>query len=511
MAKQPFFNKLWRATMKGYSAFRSAYLGTDRINLDNFEDFASRRLRYSLLWAMNENTAYDKLNSWSQLYKTEYGLYEFIRGIYNPTYRLGEFWKGHLWGGSLDYNAGDGKEVKSALPIITDNKALRPAIAQLWKWSNWQVRKDIFSLWGTVLGDGVIKIEDDPRAERVYMSIIHPSQLADVVLDDWGNVKGYVLEYERQDPRRDDDSKVLYREIAYRDGESVVYETYLDDSLYAWDGDTAQWNVKYGFIPMVFAKHNDVGLNYGWSEIHAGLSKFREVDDQASKLHDQIRKVISGGWLFAGMIKPKTASEEEDRQSENAIWTSNPDAKAQSLVNNLDIAAVSANIKELLAEIERDYPELNADLHNMSGDVSGRALRINRGPAEDKVQQRRPNYDNALVRAQQMAVAIGGMRGYESFKGFGLDSYAKGLLDHSIGDRPVFAKDPLDDLEVESALWTAAAQAKSAGLPLEIFLKRNGWADDEIKKVTAAKDEADKRLRDSVDYFNGNQQNPPQE
>ncbi|MBK8467743.1 MAG: hypothetical protein IPL32_18165 [Chloracidobacterium sp.] len=491
--------------MKGYAAFQSAYLGTDQTNLDNFEDFAARKLRYSLLWAMNENNAYDKLNAWSQLYKSEYQLYEHIRGIYNPAYRLGEFWKSHLWGGMLDPGAGDGKEIKSALPIIADNKSLRPAISQIWKWSNWQVKKDVFSLWGTTFGDGIIIVKDIPAVEKVYMSLVHPSQIADIVLDDWGNVKGYVIEEERQDPRRNDGAKVMYQEVAYRDGENVVYETYLDNELYPWDGDSATWDVPYGFVPMVFVKHNDVGLNFGWSEMHPDLGKFREIDDQASKLHDQIRKVIAGGWLMAGMSAPSDDEEQEDRESENMIWTTNSEAKAQSLVNDIDIPAVSSNIKQLLEELERDYPELNSDLHNVSGDISGRALRINRAPVEAKVQQRRPNYDNALVRAQQMAVAIAGWRRYKGFEGFDLTSYQRGNLDHSIGERPVFAKDPLDDTEIQSAFWAAAAQAKSAGMPLESFLEDNGWTAERISKVSAKIAENRKKLMQEADFFSGDQ------
>jgi hypothetical protein len=82
-------------------------------------------------------------------------------------------------------------------------------------------------------------------------------------------------------------------------------------------------------------------------------------------------------------------------------------ADAKPLVAPLSIVDTSAYIKDILANIEEDYPELNADMHNVEGDISGRALRINREPAENKVQQRRPNYDDALKRAQQMAVAIG--------------------------------------------------------------------------------------------------------
>lgn len=501
-----FFTRLWRATMTGYAAFQASYLGTDQVNLVNFEDHAARMVRYSLLWAMNENKAYDKINSWSQLYKYEYGLYDHIRGIYNPTFRLGEFWKSHLWGGMLDAAAGDGKEIKSALPIITDNKALRPAIAQVWKWSNWKSKKDVFSLWGTILGDGIIKVEDKPRLGKVYLSLVHPSRLADVVLDEWGNVKGYALEYERSDPRKENGKAVMYQELAYRDGDNVIYETYLNNEPYAWDENQDwTWSIPYGFVPMVFVKHNDVGLNFGWSEIHPSLSKFREVDDQASKLHDQIRKVISGGWLMAGLNEPEDDEESEDRESENMIWTTNSEAKAQSLVNDIDVAAVSANIKQLLEELERDYPELRKDLNNATGDISGRALRINRSPVEDKVLQRRVNYDDALVRAQQMAVSIGGMRKYEGFQSFNLDSYKRGNLAHSIGERPVFAEDPLDSSEVQSAFWSAAAQAKSAGMPLEIFLEENGWSKEKIAKVTAKIDENRKKIAAEMNFFGDEQ------
>jgi len=84
------------------------------------------------------------------------------------------------------------------------------------------------------------------------------------------------------------------------------------------------------------------------------------------------------------------------------------------------------------------------------------------------------------VRAQMMAIGIGGYRGYKGFTGFDLESYGKGDLDHSIGERPVFAKDPMDDIETETGLWTAAGLAIKAGLPLEVFLQRQGWSEEDI-------------------------------
>ena len=136
-----------------------------------------------------------------------------------------------------------------------------------------------------------------------------------------------------------------------------------------------------------------------------------------------------------------------------------------------------------MSALERDYPELKVDLSNANGDISGRALRLNRAPAEAKVLQRRPNYDNAIVRVQQMAVAIAGYRGYDDFNGFGLDSYAAGTLDHSIGDRPVFGTDPLDKLEENKEFWGNAKLAKEAGVPLVVYLKESGWTDEKIKTL----------------------------
>jgi len=149
----------------------------------------------------------------------------------------------------------------------------------------------------------------------------------------------------------------------------------------------------------------------------------------------------------------------------------------------LDIGATAGYIDALLHELERDYPELQMDIWTTGGDVSGRALRVARQRAESKVRQRRTAYDDAVVRAQQMAVAIGGMRKIEGFAGFGLESYASGDLEHSIAKRPVFAQDPLDDIEVDAAFWSAANEAVKAGVPLVVYLRRQGWDDDEIAEV----------------------------
>jgi len=486
--------------MVATTAFKDSYLGNDWVDED-YVTFEARQMRYKILWSTYENSAYRAMHRWAQKYKADYGLYRFVRAIYSPGYRLGEFWKNHLLGGRLDIVDGKAGEA-GALPIVTTNDALRAPIATLWRWSNWQVRKDVLSLWGSVLGDAVIKIIDDPQREKCYLKLVHPGTLASVELDPWGNVKGYEIQERRPDPRKDNSAiKVLYREVVTRSGDDVTFATYLDDKPYAWDDSQgATWSEPYGFVPMVLVQHNNVGLDYGMSELFPGLPKFREADDVASKTSDQIRKLVDAPWLMSGVKKTDLnvttpagteESPQKGRESVPMIFAS-ADAKAQALVAPLDISQALAHITEIMRGIENDYPEMSADQGTVQGqrggDVSGRALRVARAPAENKVQQRRPNYDDAVVRAHQMAIAIGGMRGYSGFEGFGLDSYAAGDLEHQIGDRPVFGKDPLDTTEYETAFWTAANSAKTAGVPITVYLRQQGWNEEKIAEIETSEE-----------------------
>ncbi len=487
--------------MNGVAAFREAFLSADVLDDRKFSEFEARKMRYQIYWAFFEGSAYRNLHRWAPMLRAEFGLYKYIRSVYNPAYRLGEFWSEHLWGGQLDPAAGDGKSSPSALPIMTDNENLRPAIGKLWQWSNWQINKDIAPLWGATLGDAAIKIVDSVRRGKVYMANVHAGTLEAVTLDPWGNVKAYTITEERIDPRGNGNTTVKYSETAERgSGQDIIFRTFLNGQPYAWDDDgLSEWTEPYGFVPLVVIQHNNVGLSWGWSEIHAGLPKIREADDLASKLSDQVRKMVDSPWFYAGVSKPasqKTASG-QDRTIQNpepgreeipAIFGPTG-ATATPLIAPLDIQATYQYIESILKSIEKDFPELAIDLSNFKGDVSGRALRINQKPAEVKVLKRRTGYDDALKRAQAMAIAIAGYRGYDPvFSTFNLESYAAGDLEHRIGARPVFDRDPLDDIETEGALWQTANQAKSAGLPLTIFLKRQGWSDEDIQALIDSPD-----------------------
>lgn len=504
-----------RAGVTAYreSSFSSAEMSAAARAIGGWASYDARLQRYSVYWALYENSIYrDTLNLYATKLKADLGLYRHIRSIYNPAFRLGEFWATHLMGGAYDPAAGDGDETPSSLPIVTTNTAIRPAIERLWRDSNWQVGKSIWSRYGAVMGDAPLKVVDDPEKGRVSLVPIDPRKLRDFVVDSAGNIKAYALEEYRDDPLLPG-QKVRYVETAERDGETVIYRTYRGEgmALFAWDPNPAEWTVDYGFVPMVWAQHLNVGAGSGWSELHSDRSKIFEVDDQASNLSDFVRRMVNAPWVLSGAKAPEqplsihpnfsqasqappvgmTDSRTKDKQG--MLYLPDPQARPHALVTDLNIADVTANILALTDEIERDYPELRFDKLRASGDASGEALRIARQPAEAKVLARRSGYDDALVRAQMMALAIGGFRGYDQYQGFSLDSYNAGALDHTVGPRPVFDLDEIDRISDETARATALKAMVDAGVPLASAMRRAGYKPDEIQQAEAEKAANDAR------------------
>jgi hypothetical protein len=465
-----------------YRAFREPAIISDPLTpiSDDFGDWDSRRLRYAIYWSFYENDAYREARSWAKRYKTDYGLYRWIRNVYNPAYRLGEFWKSHLWGGSL----------AAALPIETENENLIEAIETVRRWSNLQVKKDIITLYGCIFGDVFIQVVDDAEKEKVYLEIVHPGTVKEVELDPFGNIKAYTIEEERESPINKT-QRVVYQEQVVRDGDEVVYQTFLDDKLFDWTGNGFAWSTPYGFVPLVMIKHNDVGLDWGWSELQALRSRIHEIDDQVSILDDYIRKLVASPNLLAGVNAPSSTPTLSRTMLTGSAEVENPysgrdevpniyapaGATSTPLVTELDVANVTEHISNLLQDIEENAPELRlskADREG-SGEKSGKAIREARRLTEGKVVQRRINYDDALVRAQQMAVAIGGFQNY--FDGFGLDSFGAGALDHTIGERDVFAIDPLDQMEILEKKFTVG------NFPTLTRWRELGASDEEIEQM----------------------------
>jgi len=484
----------WSRMAYATKAFREAYV-TANAPVEDFDEYQARQVRYDLLFAWYENTVYRNIHTWSNTYKTVYGLYKSIRNIYNPTFRLVEFWKTMIFGGLLDEHAGE----TGAIPIITDSEKLREAIATLWKASNLKLTKDLIALYGVSMGDVGIKVVDDPAHEDVYLEVVHPSRIASLECDTRGHVKGYRLEDVRLDDKK---RKVKFAELVTRgENDEVRFQTFLDGKPFAWNGISSDWTVDYGFVPFTFIKHSDIGRQFGWAEIQAGRSKIQELDDIASKLHDYIRKAIDPIWLFnfkkptAGTLKIKNESgdstdnqPEPGREETSAMYVGDTNAKGQPLVTDLiNVEHVASEIQRIIGELERDFPELQMDIWTVGGYTTGKALRTARQRVERKVIQRRPSYDSAMMELNGMGVAIGGFRGYKGYEGFGLESYAAGDLEHSIpATRPIFQTDVLEGVEIKQIFWNIISMAKTQKIPVATVLADLGWSPSRIKAFEEA-------------------------
>lgn len=488
----------WSRMTNAIKSFREDYVVSDFLDPEHFEDFAGRRLRYQILWAWYENTAFRDIHTWAREYRKQYNLYKYIRNIYSPAFRLAEFWKMMIWGGLLTPEA----LATGSIPVVTTNEGLRQPLSKLWLASGWSVNKDLIPLWGASLGDVAIRVVDDVVHQEVRLEPIHPSSIKDLTIDSRGYCKGYVLEEVREDSGKD----FTYMETVERgEGESVIFSTYRDGKAYGWEGRPPTWTEEYGFVPFVPIQHNNVGLEFGWAEVHPLRSKIHEIEDLGSKLHDYIRKAVDPIWLFnfkkpRGAPTESAAPSEAGRDETTAIYVPSENAKAQALISDqVDIQQTSAEIMSLLKEVERDFPELQMDIWTAGEDTSGRALRQARQRVETKVIQRRSNYDSALVRAQQMSIAIGGYRGYDGYQGFDLESYKKGDLNHTIDpSRPVFKTDPRETSEIFKMTWEGVRAGTDAGIPPEVMLSNLGWSDKQIADMKAALAEAE-RLKEARD------------
>jgi hypothetical protein len=484
-------------------------------------DYFARYARYSTFWAHFENNVYREIHLWSELLKDTYDLYRYTRSIFSPAYRLVEFWATHILGGSLDPLAGDGVTRPSALPIVTENEAIRAPIAQVWRDSNWQAKKEIWSRFGAAMGDSAVMVVDDPVKQKVQFRVVDPRTLRDVSRDNFGNVRAYILEENRPDPESrtvtGPPAYAIYTEACERVGESIRYATFRNGQPYDWrayeegdprSGTLTQWTEDYGFVPLVFVQHRDVGQGWGWSELQPSLSKLHEVDDVASKLNDWIRVTVDCPWLMTGCVPPGQSallgvpastelviSDEGDtpkgRDRIPTIYSNDPASKAQPMIAPLDVAAVSAHIGSLLQELHADHPELLAD--DAGPNASGIARKVAREKVEATVVQRRSGYDDAMVRANQMAISIGAQKGYPGFEGFTVESYSRGDLEHSVGQREVFAVDVEAKIAESLARATVVKTLTDAGVSKESAMRQAGWSDEEIQAETAAMDRQDTR------------------
>jgi len=441
--------------------------------------FAESRLtRYDLLWALYGNAAYTDLIRVLQRYQTDRRFYRYIRGIYNPSRRIVEFYVQHVAGGMLSTRAGEG-----ALPIETDDETLRAAIGQVWQWSNWQSKKSVMVRHGAALGDTFLKVVDDTNRQKAFIQVLWPGIVSAAEHDDYGNVTAYTIEYSTKDPATGNTYR--YKEEC----DKQAFRTFRDDVATGYNGAPARWENPYGFVPMVHTQHLDLGGDFGAVPHHATMDKVHELNDQASLLNDQVRKAVNVPWAFIGVDPGDiTLSSGQDDVPILAIkGATKNEVELKALLYEIDIEHALANIQAQIEEIERDHPELTIrKLREQVRDVTGRAVRLIFDDAERLIVEARANYDDGQRRALQMAMSIAGFRGYgPEFVGIDLGTYAAGGLDFSFGERAVLPEDETERSQADLQKSQAAQAKLAVGIPRKQVWREMGYTDEEIARMEA--------------------------
>ena len=495
-----------------FAAFREAFTDPSRLE----SEFVDRQAYFRLLWSYYKNSAFEELSAW-QPYREHFQLYRNIRSIYNPTKRLVNFYVAQVYPGVLSEDAEklpDG--VQLAIPLAEDtDQFLKDAIAQFWQWSNWQSGNRLMVRYGAATGSVLVEIVDNVQEGKISTGIRWPGLVSEIDLDDVGNVKSYILEYDAID---ENGITFKYR----KEVDQVAFRYFRNDIEERSDPNP------YGFVPAVWCKHVDEGSDFGAPAIAGCIAKIDELNGLASHTHDHVDIVIDSpgiiassgrvGRIGADAAALKTTAADEyaatsglrEKPTGRLLLKAPADTSWVPLTGNLQPEQVVPHMEKLIAEIEHDLPELSMyqELRKMSQITGPGAARM-MGDVYSKVLEVSSNYDMQSIKLFQMVTAIGGFRFAEGKEGwrdrnaqrqkfapFNLESYVRGDLDLSITPRPLIPLTEADSIELMGARLDNAAKAQKV-LSDEKVLEIAGISDPtERAEIISARKKEQKEMID---------------
>lgn len=426
---------------------------------------------------------------------------EGMLGLRNPAHRVVEFYVAKLWPGQLP----------AALPIVTENKRIVEPIQQVWKWSNWGVKKQPAARWFSNFGDLFIKVASNGSAgvpaDKVFHQLLKPAYVTDMRADE----RDYLTFVRIDIPQ----SRMV-------DGRwKSFYHTEIWDKatqlFQRWESDGPNVSIErlgaaletkefsdfdIDFIPIVHAKFQDIGEPRGMGAFTHALDKIDEANRMATRLHQLLYRFndvlwaitanamdASGRPLPAPMVDMNGKPQSDDGTTTIGTGTKvarmpgNSDIK--SLVPDLKYADALAILQDHMKELEADLPEMAYyRLRDQTRDLSGKAIRYLLSDAIDKALEARGNAETALARADAMALTMGVKLGL--FTGIG--EYEAGDFDHTFAERSVI---PLSEAEKREN----AEADQRLGASRETTL--NGLGYDAEKEIALRKQE-DKSLGDKL-------------
>ena len=265
---------LWGRIMDAINAGIRTYNEKALVPDETFgwDEYAARLFRYFHYGSYHDNTVYSRLINYASTHRERSKLYQHTRAIYNPVARQNRLIVSNVYQGAIDLET----MTDGALPIKTDNDAVTEALRQVIKWSKLGQNLSLYVRWAALLGDVAIKVVDDRDREKVRLELLHPGKIRECEFDEVGNVKSVIIEYERVD---DPEVAIMQPGRLHVDRERRPYtytekitrdkfQTFKDGEPFAFYADAGgnlvpEWDNEYGFVPMVVAHYDNVGMKWG--------------------------------------------------------------------------------------------------------------------------------------------------------------------------------------------------------------------------------------------------------
>lgn len=515
---------LWGRLVGAFYGARSGWQGSSALSqygspLWNHDDYATRLSDYAVFEAYLNNEVYRNIRFFSDALKTNRKYYKWIDGVFNPIKRENDLYASNVYSGSLDAeDLGAG-----ALPLAFDNAALEEPLQQIMKWSNLGQHLSRYTSEAALYGDAAWWIVDDPKRRRVRLELLHPSKIREVDLDEVGNVRACVIEYEKAEtpdvegyqPRRfasatpQTSKNYVYTLKATKDDErSVHFETFKDGEPFAYYEDAAgnkvaDWFADYPFVPLKLAAFEPAEDGWGRNSFYASRNKIDQVNSVASQLNASVRRVIEPILLAknvrvnedsSGKRTLDFSSQRDNATDVSTLFVNGENVDIQPLVVPLDLAAALAHVERMLLEIEQDMPVLALQRIREHGALTAPGVRSGYSDAIGRVESARKNLDPPLAAALQMAVTVGAIQGYDGFQGFSANSYDDGDMDLRVKKRTVMP-DELTTVERLNAYGTV--KDLTPGLQRQA-LKDMGVPKSEIDAILKEKADADQQQQQTA-------------
>lgn len=439
-----------------------------------------RMANYARWDSYYENTIYDQTSAggWRDELNQELGgaACADLDGLYNPVRTAVNLYL-HVFGGAF------GDEI-TIEPEGKATQALVDAIGLVWKASNMTIARQSLCRIAARSGLAGIRIVADPDRRHVYLKIEHPRIIRDVQLDQRGNVTAIQLEYDITIGLAEAATVITIREEMTK----AAFKTWRVDSptlggdspsLVPYDMTTMTDNGPraviintLGVVPYVLCYHeqsqdDDWGLNC-FSHATRAIDR---LNAQISHVDIQIHRTVKSKWLVAAAGQPPQEFDMSDMTIVYIDTSGQPGTpEVQPMIAPLDLSGALAQSQHQLALIEDRLPELKATQGRFLAGQSGETIAELRKPAEEAILLARGNYEDSMIRAQQIAVSWGILLGFWNVgTGSGTReaadrAYRDGFEDHKFNKRPAMTTEPVETTRPDST-QSAPEVAGNMGSP----------------------------------------------